>query len=48
MISTCSGCQRRREWLLKWGKIANERIKKVITDRKAKSESGTSTNGSDS
>lgn len=39
MISTCSGCQRRREWLLKWGKIANERIKNAIAESKAKSES---------
>ncbi|GHW90082.1 hypothetical protein VCSRO105_0643 [Vibrio cholerae] len=44
MISTCSGCQRRREWLLKWGKIANERIKKVIADRKDKPEPEIRTN----
>ncbi|MCG3743098.1 hypothetical protein EXA18_06295 [Vibrio cincinnatiensis] len=39
MISNCSGCQKRREWLIKWSKIAYERSRKIIADSKAKSSS---------
>jgi len=37
MISSCSGCQKRQEWLMKWSKIAYERSRKIIADSKAKS-----------
>ncbi|ARB13436.2 hypothetical protein VaK_0058 [Vibrio phage VaK] len=41
MISSCSGCQKRREWLIKWSKIAYERSRKIIADSKAKSADAT-------
>ncbi|MCO3990888.1 hypothetical protein DY943_31250 [Pseudomonas aeruginosa] len=28
---TCAGCQRRREWIAKWTRVAYERARGVIT-----------------
>lgn len=31
---SCSGCERRRQWVKKWSKVAYERAKKIIANSK--------------
>ncbi|MGC5620439.1 hypothetical protein [Enterococcus faecalis] len=28
----CAGCERRREWLKKWAKVAYDRARGIVTD----------------
>lgn len=35
----CSGCERRKQWIKKWSKIAYERSRKIIANSKTDNSS---------